>query len=285
MEQDLFAPREATPQSSSGPCGKPEEWVPANWNELQEALFADAWDPDIGRHRARCAYRGLSDRNYCLESTLTRLGGAYDKLERHLLRSFRKYAHRDVAERDSLWHWLAVAKHYGLPARLLDWTTSPLVALHFATANHLRFDCDGLIWVVDYVKAHARLPEILRWHLQHEGANLFTVEMLADCVKSLHELDGLSPTPFVLFFEPPSIDDRIVNQYAFFSIASDARLIYDHWLATNPGLFRKIIIPADLKWEIRDKLDQANITERVLFPGLDGLSTWLKRYYSPKHPE
>ena len=62
---------------------------------------------------------------------------------------------------------------------------------------------------------------------------------------------------------------------------SDVETDLDSWLQNHPHLYDRLIIPAGLKWEIRDKLDQANVTERVLFPGLDGLSKWLRRYYSP----
>ncbi len=87
---------------------------------------------------------------------------------------------------------------------------------------------------------------------------------------------------FVLFIEPSSKDDRFINKFAFCSISSNPKLILDEWLQERPDIWRKIIIPKELKWEIRDKPDQANVTERVLFPGLDGLSQWLKRQYSPK---
>ena len=85
-----------------------------------------------------------------------------------------------------------------------------------------------------------------------------------------------------MFFEPPSLDDRIVNQFALFSMMSSPTARLDRWLEAHPELYKRLIIPKELKWEVRDKLDQANITERVLFPGLDGLSSWLKRYYTPK---
>jgi hypothetical protein len=107
--------------------------------------------------------------------------------------------------------------------------------------------------------------------------------MLSETVKSLEELDDLCPKPFALFFEPPSIDDRIINQFAFFSVMSEPTVRLDEWFRQHPGIARRIIIPAGLKWEIRDKLDQSNVTERVLFPGLEGLTAWLKRHYSPKH--
>jgi hypothetical protein len=53
----------------------------------------------------------------------------------------------------------------------------------------------------------------------------------------------------------------------------------DQWLEAHSHVARKIVIPAELKWEVRDKLDQADITERMLYPGLDGLARWLSRYY------
>jgi len=253
-----------------------------SWNELQTELFAESWNEKLGRFRSRYAFRGLSDSNYKLESRLARHGGDFRKLEKHLLRNFKKYAHRSVVEKDSFWHWLSVAQHYGLPTRLLDWTYSPFVAMHFATADIDKFNVDGVIWAVNYVKTHNILPEKLSRKLEDEGANVFTVEMLFESIKSLTELEDLSSDPFILFFEPPSMDDRIVNQFAFFSMSSDSRVVLNSWLEDKMDFWRKIVIPAKLKWEIRDKLDQANITERVLFPGLDGLTKWLARHYSPK---
>jgi hypothetical protein len=258
--------------------------IAQDWAHLQELLFAGSWNQQLGRFRSPHAFRGLSDASYRLETTLMRLGGPYARLEQHLLRNFRKYAHRDVVARDSHWHWLSVAQHHGLPTRLLDWTHSPLVAMHFATANTDKFDIDGAVWRVDYEQTHRLLPAEIRKQLEHEGGNTFTTELLNRAVTSLDRLDQMSSEPFLLFFEPPSMDDRMVNQFALFSVMSNASLGLDVWIEEHPKVCLKIVIPAELKWEIRDKLDQCNVTERVLFPGLDGLSRWLHRHYSPKSP-
>ena len=253
-----------------------------DWLDLHDKLFRPVWQPDIRRFRAQLAYRGLSDAAYDLSTSLMRLGDGYARLEKHLLRNFRKYAHRDAVPNDSNWNWLTMAQHHGLPTRLMDWTFSPYVAMHFATANLEAFATDGVIWAVDYVKVHASLPTALRRELQQEGADLFTVEMLDRVTPAIDGLAQVRNDPFLLFLEPPSIDDRVVNQYALLSVMSSATERVDDWLAERPEFFARYVIPARLKWEIRDKLDQANVTERVLFPGLDGLSTWLKRHYMPR---
>ena len=254
-----------------------------SWNQLQELLYENSWQSDLNRFRSTFAFRGMPDAREDLSTGLARLGGAFDQTEPHILRAFRKYARPEEAAGTSLWNWLALAQHHGLPTRLLDWTYSPYVALHFMTENIETFDRDGVVWAVDYVRANALLPQVLKDIAERECAGVFTADMIDEAATTLGKLDALGKSePFVLFLEPPSLDARIINQFALFSMMSSPTARLDHWLAARPVLYRRLIVPASLKWEVRDKLDQANVTERVLFPGLDGLSRWLKRYYTPK---
>jgi hypothetical protein len=112
--------------------------------------------------------------------------------------------------------------------------------------------------------------------LERDGADVFTTELRDEAAGDLDGLERLGD-----FVEPPSFDARIVNQHALFP-PRRGRTARRTTGSRNNGLWKRVIVPAELKWEVRDKLDLANVTERVLFPGLDGLSRWLKRYYLPQ---
>jgi FRG domain len=254
-----------------------------SWLDIVDALYEGSWNQDLQRFRSPFAFRGLGRSDLGLASTLVRLAsGRADarRLEQALLRNFRKYGHSEGSAADSIWNWLALGQHRGLPTRLLDWTYSPLVALHFATDDLSQFDRDGAIWCVNFVEANKRIPKRLQRLLAAEASDTFTVEML-ERFPSLRDFDMLAREPFVVFVEPPAIDSRILHQLALFSLISDPGANLDEWMERHPELCRTVTVPAHLKWEIRDKLDQANVNERVLFPGLDGLSRWLARYYTP----
>jgi hypothetical protein len=255
-----------------------------NWIQLQELLFKDCYEPTIDRHRSPFAFRGLSDKSYELMNSLMRLGGNYQEMEKHLLRNFRKYAGKEAVTQDLLWNWISLAQHHGLPTRVLDWTFSPYVALHFATESIERFNVDGVIWCVNFKSVCDFLPPSLKADLDKEKALGFTVEMLNARCNTLEDFDALKSgsQDFVVFFEPPSMDNRIINQFALHSIMSNSKMLLNDWMNIHQNTYYRIIIPSKLKWEVRDKLDQANITERVIFPGLDGLSKWLRRWYGTK---
>src|SRR5918997_4884639 len=123
----------------------------SSWRELDDAIA----DPGFGRHDHRVhstlVFRGLARSSYSHVSSLARLSGEFERLERHLIRNFRKYAHRE-APGPTQWDWLSLAQHHGLPTRLLDWTFSPFVAAHFATATHAG---EGAVeWAVHGEAAH-----------------------------------------------------------------------------------------------------------------------------------
>jgi len=270
-----------------------------SWTELMEHIYADSWNDALKRHRPRHAFRGQCRVGEQLIPGLMRMGSHYLTIENLLLNDFIQYAPSNHGPVHSIWNWLALAQHHGLPTRMLDWTYSPYVALHFATTD-MGTDkpiTDGVVWSIDYGETNKHVPERLAMKLEQYRKSVFSVALLDQVVPTLEEFDSLQAESFVIFLEPPSLDERIVNQVALFSIMSSSRKkdgspeempnlnVVLEEMEQRQGqnqvpLYRKIIIPAELKWEIRDKMDQANITERVLFPGLDGLSKWLRRHYA-----
>jgi FRG domain len=252
----------------------------SSWREFDDEIAqANSGGPRRGRVHSSLVFRGLARSSYTNRHSLSRLGDDFRALERHLIRNFRKYAHRERPGQ-TLWDWLSLAQHHGLPTRLLDWTFSPFVAAHFATATSP--EQEAIVWAVDCASAHELLPDDLRRALETEGATVFTTELLAEHARSLEALDCLGgEDPFVLFFEPPSLDDRIVNQSAVLSTLSDPEAHMDDWVEQHADCVHAWRLSVEAKAEIRERLDQANITERVLMPGLDGLATWLRRYYAP----
>ena len=264
-----------------------------SWEHLAHELFFESWDPVIHRHRSAYIFRGVSGTGYDLQTSLQRHLVDMAVLERlpyrislslhehAILRNFRKYAHRDASPGDSDWNWLSVAQHHGLPTRLLDWTFSPYVAVFFATDEADKFGLDGAVWCVHTGVVRDNMPRQCLDLLRAEHAWLFDVRILDRLAADLQAFDAAFPEPTLVFFEPPSLDDRIVNQSGMFSVMSSPAGRIDYWLNEHPGSFRRLVIPAALKPEVRDKLDMMNLTERVIYPGLDGLAKWLKRHYSP----
>jgi hypothetical protein len=127
------------------------------------------------------------------------------------------------------------------------------------------------------------LPSAFSGVLEDQKTWILTDELMDKMFSDIATLQhaGHDKGHFFLFFEPPSLDARIFNQFAYFSVGTKPDLLMDSWLVKHPDLWFKIIIPKELKWEIRDKLDQKNMSERILFPGLGGLAQWLARYYLP----
>jgi tetratricopeptide (TPR) repeat protein len=211
----------------------------SSWNALLKEAHADSFNRALSRYRSPCAFRGMCA-DWPLSTSLQRLNhplATLRNIERAMFRNFKKYAYAELDPSTSDWKWLAVAQHHGLPTRLLDWTFSPFVAMHFATNELDKMDTDGVVWMVNFDLIRRLMPSSFQRVLSQHYAMTFSVEMLEDDddLKQPFVFEQTEGTqnPFVMFFEPPSLDPRIVNQWGLFSFMNSIDLQLDQWLAAS----------------------------------------------------
>jgi len=256
-------------------------------DQVKDLLFEQERNTDNGRYRSSFFYRGMPDAAYDLSTSLARnCGEKAGELEQPLLENFVKYVSiEDPTIDESIWKAMIVGQHHGLPTRLLDWTHSTLVALHFANTEGNLSDLDKrdcVVWRIDAREINNLLPEPYKNALKEKKTFIFSVKHLSSVVNDINQYDIDMGSQSLVTVEPPSIDQRIVNQYSFFSVIPKGITDIEQFLDHNTNNTVKYVINKNLRWDLRDILDQLNMNERMIYPGTDGIAKWLARHYSVK---
>ena len=251
---------------------------------ISELISEQRYRKDLDRYRSLHIYRGMPNVDFRMMPSLRRICKEKSHiLEPVILSNFTKYAVlEDPSIETSIWRQMILGQHHGLPTRLLDWSFSPLISMHFALTesdldNMDKHDC--VVWRMDIDELHGMLPEKYQQVMEKERTTTFSLKMLQEACSGPEEYDADMQGRSMLIVEPPSIEQRIVNQFSFFSIIPSGMDDVEEFLKKYTEKTVRFIIRKEIRWQARDLLDQLNISERIIYPGLDGLSRWLERHY------
>jgi hypothetical protein len=213
-------------------------------------------------------YRGVRDAdNHKLVPSVGRLARftnlSLDEVVQDEIENLRAFKLRSRATLSNMpendWEWLALAQHHQLPTRLLDWTTSPLVAAHFATRPDIKYDGT----------------------LSPFGSRSSAIYALHDCsyIDTVATLDPFKHREHGLFF-PPHVTPRISGQSGLFSIQPEPRQEFQIGFETETyRQIYKLEFTAKVAEEIQKTLYFLGVRQGALFPDLDGFAADLKISY------
>jgi hypothetical protein len=210
------------------------------------------------QHIAQWFFRGHSDSNYTLTPGLFRISPSGGKdVEEYVMTQFKREAipYLKSIPNDEI-EWLTLAQHYGLPTRLLDWTTNPLIALYFAVENY-KNDKHANVWMYGVSSTHDCHSE-------------------STWMSRKHSLAGVCEN--VIF--PKHIDARITNQSGCFTHHADPPVGHQFRPFNEKhgtfDTFLKLSIDKDVKKDVLNQLYYLGIHRGFIYPGLEGLTSRIK---------
>lgn len=247
-------------------------------------------------------FRGHSKTNYDLVPGIFRLTkidknnrvGTYMRsLERDILYEFISEGciYNPMISGSDYLSWLEIAQHHGLPTRLLDFTSSPLVALYFACSSSPEDDAE--VWVVNneaykrYINEKDGTSEVdMRKCVQ----NILNAEVLGGTTVSD---EGTEITlQFPRLYKPNYYDERMAAQSSMFMMWAGLKDPLDalftdtkYWISKDnesnisTGIIGRFVIPYQSKSIILRQLDASGINEKTLYRGLDGVGRYLSNKY------
>jgi len=238
---------------------------------------AAEWPPDQPRW-----FRGEPDSPTTpLLPSLYRGNGA--SRENQLLQLFRAKAPAFSTDRlpdpERTDQWLFLARHVGLPTRLLDWSESALVGLYFALGEE-----QPVIWMLNPLHlnhfAHGSPagedPNSLR-EFPLPGYRPRPPDPLnaaAENVAGAWENDGPG-VPLPVAVHPTYVHARLRAQRACFTIHGKKK---DSLQALVPGtILKRYQVDHACRSVIRNELFTLGVAESTAFPDLDGLARELKQ--------
>jgi hypothetical protein len=241
-------------------------------------------------------YRGQSNKDYSLMPSVFReqlLIKEYTMIQEMLLREPEAFTNiRNPFEQ------LTKMQHYGLPTRLLDFTTNPLVAMYFACTdnNNNNNNKEGEVLVFYDYLYHSYNSNVLSLAALTKYTGSSERQILG--LLTENNITNVSAETFIkmnyIAVEAPHNNECIKRQNGAFIMAGlnggkndnpyqkeafDLKSI----LIKNfdDGIERSIIIPKEEKKELVNELDALGINGAFLFPELEHQAIYIRQ----KHKE